>query len=370
LQGPVLQAAAAEGPGSKEQQQLHGLLRSVIKWAGVMGPDQQPLTEQLRAAVAVAAANLLLAGSRAQEAGAAADAVAAASSTATADDIASSSAAVSSRHGQDGSTEQPAQHSIAQHVQVAASPGPKATSSSAAVLSHLPWLGVLGCCCLQWSQQLASLPTDNHAAAAAAAQSGVPHRAKGVISLLPEGLQNVWGSAAVEVDNGLGLICLCIHTAVEWLEAELTFRPEMIAQWVAPFHLHLFLAAASGCLRAQYRERKVILEHPDDPMPLAGYAQQLAALGEALCAVTHKQSCNNPSCGNISGPSELQLVKGRSNTCSRCRTARYCSPECMRQHWKQHRPVCKALGRPAAAAATAASAPATDVGPQAEAAGP
>ena len=145
LQGPVLQAAAAEGPGSKEQQQLHGLLRSVIKWAGVMGPDQQPLAEQLRAAVAVAAANLLLAGSRAQEAGAAAAAVAAASSTATADDIASSSAAVSSRHGQDGSTEQPAQHSIAQHVQVATSPGPKATSSSAAVLSHLPWLGVAAC---------------------------------------------------------------------------------------------------------------------------------------------------------------------------------------------------------------------------------
>jgi hypothetical protein len=64
LHGPLLQAAIAAGPGSKEQQQLHGLLRSTMKWAGIMGPEQQGLAEQLRAAVAVAAANMLLAACR------------------------------------------------------------------------------------------------------------------------------------------------------------------------------------------------------------------------------------------------------------------------------------------------------------------
>jgi hypothetical protein len=34
--GVLLQAAAAAGPGSKEQLQLYGLLLSVLKWAGVM----------------------------------------------------------------------------------------------------------------------------------------------------------------------------------------------------------------------------------------------------------------------------------------------------------------------------------------------
>jgi hypothetical protein len=369
LRGPMLQAAVAAGPGSKEQQQLHGLLRSVLKWAGMMGPEQQPLAEQLRAAVAVAAANMLLAGSKAQEAAAAA-AAAAASSTATADETASSSTAVGSRHSQDGITEQPALHSTAQHVQVAALPGSKAesataTSSGAAVLSQLPWLGVLGCCCLQWSQQLASLPTDNPAAAEAAAQSGVAHRAKGVITVLPEGLRSVWGTAVAAFTDEHSLICLCIDAANTWLKEEFTLQPELIVQWVAPPHLNELLTGVNGCLRACYDVRDILLGQPNAPIPLAAYVQQLSTLGVALCAVPHKQSCNNPTCGNVSGPSELHLVKGRSNTCSGCRTARYCSPECMRQHWKQHRPVCKALGRPAAAAAATAAAKTADEHPQA-----
>jgi len=61
--------------------------------------------------------------------------------------------------------------------------------------------------------------------------------------------------------------------------------------------------------------------------------------------------CNNRQCTNLSGPSELLLVKGKAHLCSGCRTARYCSRECQTRHWPDHKPVCKALKAAAAAAA-------------------
>jgi hypothetical protein len=97
------------------------------------------------------------------------------------DDTASSSGtAGGSNAHQDGlSSEHPTEHSGP--TQAAA-----LSASGESVLPQLPWLGVLGCCCLQWSQQLGSLPTDNPAAAAAAAQSGLSHDAKGIITAIPE----------------------------------------------------------------------------------------------------------------------------------------------------------------------------------------
>jgi len=61
--------------------------------------------------------------------------------------------------------------------------------------------------------------------------------------------------------------------------------------------------------------------------------------------------CNDRQCSNLSGPSELLLVKGKAHLCSGCRTARYCSRECQTRHWPEHKPVCKALKAAAAAAA-------------------
>jgi hypothetical protein len=55
------------------------------------------------------------------------------------------------------------------------------------------------------------------------------------------------------------------------------------------------------------------------------------------------RACNNPTCSNISGPSEAGLVKGSSSTCGGCWTARYCCRDCQTQHWKLHKSVCKAL---------------------------
>jgi len=79
--------------------------------------------------------------------------------------------------------------------------------------------------------------------------------------------------------------------------------------------------------------------------------QQLQVTGRALAGLAVPTLCCNPSCSNITGPSDLQLVSGRSCLCGGCRTARYCSRACQKAAWKQHKPACSALAAAAAKAA-------------------
>jgi len=89
----------------------------------------------------------------------------------------------------------------------------------------------------------------------------------------------------------------------------------------------------------------------DDPACSAEDAMQLLQqLGDAASSLAFARVCNNPGCVNLSGPSETVLVSGRSCMCAACRVAHYCCRQCQKSHWKQHKPVCKAL-----VAATAAS---------------
>jgi hypothetical protein len=45
---------------------------------------------------------------------------------------------------------------------------------------------------------------------------------------------------------------------------------------------------------------------------LAALVQQLQAVGVMLCSISVPHFCNNPACVNLSGPTEVRLVSGRS----------------------------------------------------------
>jgi hypothetical protein len=83
--------------------------------------------------------------------------------------------------------------------------------------------------------------------------------------------------------------------------------------------------------------------------PVLVQLQQLAA--EILSQLPAHKLCTNPSCTQLGCLSERELCEKR---CSACKTP-YCSKECSRLHWKQHKPLCQRLA--------AAAAPATDVAP-------
>jgi hypothetical protein len=83
--------------------------------------------------------------------------------------------------------------------------------------------------------------------------------------------------------------------------------------------------------------------------------------------------CCNPSCSSLVKLSELALVGGKGCVCSSCRTARFCSRECLTACWTNalHKRVCRRIAaassvpaRPVAAAA-AAPAPAPAAAPAA-----
>jgi hypothetical protein len=138
--------------------------------------------------------------------------------------------------------------------------------------------------------------------------------------------------------------CSCLMTAQTWLSG-----PETSAQLTAAGY---DVAALSTKLDAAEQAASAVQQpHVEAAAATAGVSaeavmqlvQQLCALGAALSAQAISSACNNPACSNISGPSEAALVKGSSSTCGGCRVARYCCKTCRNQHWKQHKPVCKAL---------------------------
>ena len=76
----------------------------------------------------------------------------------------------------------------------------------------------------------------------------------------------------------------------------------------------------------------------------------LYALGVSLSSLPLSWGCSNPLCTNLQGPAEAGIVHGKGHKCNGCRMAYYCGKACQAQHWKQHKPVCKAVAAAAGAA--------------------
>jgi hypothetical protein len=77
-------------------------------------------------------------------------------------------------------------------------------------------------------------------------------------------------------------------------------------------------------------------------LKLAKQLQQLGAV--VISTLPLPYCCNNPSCKNLDGFSEQELVAG--SRCSGCKVARYCSRECQAEHWggaAGHKALCKRL---------------------------
>jgi hypothetical protein len=62
---------------------------------------------------------------------------------------------------------------------------------------------------------------------------------------------------------------------------------------------------------------------------------QLHVTGVVCTGLPVEVSCNSPACSSLAGDTELGAVSGNSNMCWGCFVARYCSPDC----WKQHKPA-------------------------------
>jgi hypothetical protein len=199
-----------------------------------------------------------------------------------------------------------------------------AAAQGEGALSVLPWLMLLGRCFLVWANQLQHLGA---AGLAPAAGSAAPSAAWLFIR---------------RAQAGFSLLDMIQGACHLWLSKDDIASELQIAGYDLDGLVHK-LFGLQGSLQALW-------SNPDGASQRSALVSSVQALAQELCAVAAPAICNNPHCSNVSGPSELVLVSGRSAVCGGCRVAHYCSRDCQRQHWKQHKPVCQALEATAAAA--------------------
>jgi hypothetical protein len=190
----------------------------------------------------------------------------------------------------------------------------------------LPSVFIIGRCCLLWADILSAQAADGRVA-------------------LQECVQLELRCC---VHQYLTLLC---HAAKAWLSAR--SAQLSAAGYPDPDGWLQLLLAAKAAAEAAAAARQVEAVASQ----CAALVGELRAFGRASCVFAVPLFCNNPRCMSLQAETEVGLVSGRACVCSGCRVARYCGRECLRQHWKQHKPVCKGLAAAAAAVPDGAGAP-------------
>lgn len=385
-EGVLLHTALAASSNSQEQQQqLCSLLFSLLKLSSRLGPKMQSEADGCRVAAASAAVLVLLehcmammpqsGDSDMQHPASCTDDIAAASSS-------SRSSTSSCRSGSSSCSFSAAQSPIVEglppklarplHVEE----GTVAPARSR--VGILQWLVLFGRCCLQWSHVLQRLPPgtkfqrlESSNSTWQAGQSEVMHELR--LHQTQDIFSQLMTPSADREDCGrFGFPHQWYnHTDqplfAKWLKSckaclqDSSISAQLSAAGLSLLILLIMRLSLQPVLQGMHGTQAALDAatgaggkggHSTDAA--AVLAQQLEALGLSLNTVPITSACNNPLCGNMDGPSEQKLVKGKAHTCSQCRAARYCSKACSAQHWRHHKRVCKELAAHAATIATAA----------------
>jgi chemotaxis protein histidine kinase CheA len=377
---PLVQAFAAVGDlGSPAALQLCGLLISVLKadassdqpWCQELGLAEGCHTSVSSACVLITVRHMLAAAMAAAQlhavqgrAAAASDAISAgmhsAAAAAVGRGIEEATAHNTCRDGLPGSSgfgdtcgstaaAATAAAATVTAAEAGCSSGLAASSGSSQVVgieAELPWLVLLVRCCLHGCG--AGLCVTPESAAA----PGSITKLVGPGGCLVEALGWLESSSNAQQLAELGCDVQLLRQTLEALKtaAEEVWAPVPDAhqQWSAPDAVKVHASSVDTSTSGDGGEMQ-IARHLEEKLLAA-----LTAAGQQLALLAISHACNNPMCRNVSGPSEAVLVGGRSCVCGGCRTAHYCSRQCQREHWQQHKPVCREL----AAAGTAAAVPA------------
>ena len=221
-------------------------------------------------------------------------------------------------------------------------------------LSQLSSFVIFGRCCLFWSEQLQQMPVLLPSANAESIQQE---------ELLLVGAQEEYSAALVCIPGWLhaaarrpcGLERL-IAKAVPWLGALQSQTAAADRGARDPFGG--ITTAVASQLEALSTARQDVVREGLSGETLSALVQQLQTTGLMLSNISVPHFCNNPTCSDLSGLTDVRLVLRPNTICAGCLIARYCGRGCQHQAWPQHRRMCKAL---AAAVAAAASDAAVDV---------